>query len=269
MKAYLVSVTDAEHTIELASALLDEGVLPEDLSVILDESYSDRISGSSRMNGVPRIQRDLLADEEDANLDYAGSGNPEMERASDDSLSPREALYESEIGGGISTARPEDAVSSVEEMDDSQLVAEEMMDPLGTLDFRDQGPETPSLEDVPGRTSRFSTATGIHGQEAGVGVGLLAALMPAVVPGVGMVMGDGPLASDLLAEEDRAIDQGVAPFLRAQGLHETDANKFEATLASGGGILEVSAASGQASGRQVMEVLRIHNHSRYVVLDVD
>src|ERR1051325_11553501 len=194
MKAYLVSVTDAEHTIELASALLDEGVLPEDLSVILDESFSGRISGSTASNGAQKIQRDLLADEEDENIDYAGSGNPEMDPASDDSLVPHEALYESEIGGGISTSRPEDAVSSVEEMDDSESVSEEMMDPLGTLDFRNQGPETPGLEDVPGRTSRFSTATGIHGQEAGVGVGLMAALMPAVVPGVGLVMGDGPLA---------------------------------------------------------------------------
>jgi hypothetical protein len=269
MKAYLVSVTDAQLTVELASALLDEGVLPEDLSVILDESYSDRISGSTTTNGVQRIQCDLLADEEDENMNYAGSGNPEMEPASENSLNPHEALYESEIGGGISTSRPEDDVSGVEEMDDSESVSEEMMDPMGTLDFRDQGPETPSLEDVPGRTSRFSTATGIHGQEAGVGVGLLAALMPAVVQGVGLVMGDGPLASDLLAEEDKAIDEGVAPFLKAQGLEELDATKVEAVLASGGGIIEVSAASGQASGRQVLNVIESHNHSQYLVLNVD
>ena len=38
MKAYLVSVSEAEHTLELASALLNEGVKPEDLSIIVDES---------------------------------------------------------------------------------------------------------------------------------------------------------------------------------------------------------------------------------------
>ena len=270
MKAYLVSVADAEHTLELASALLDEGVLPEDISIIVDESVSDRISGSTNGSGVQRIERDLLtADDEDDEMDYASSGNPEMDPSYDSSLNPHVPLYESEVGGGISTASPSDAVSAIEEMDDSESVAEEMMDPLGTLDFRDQNAETPSLEDLPGKTSKFSTPTGIHGQEAGVGVGLLAALMPAVVPGVGIVMGDGNLASDLLGEEDRAIDEGVRPFLLAQGLPEGEATQFEATLASGGGILEVTAASGQASGHQVRGVLDSHNHSRYLIVDVD
>lgn len=269
MKAYLVSVTDAAHTLELASALLEEGVRPEDLSIVVDESVSERVMGTNSSNGFPRVERDLLTgDDENEDLDYASTGNPEMERAADNSLDPHVPLYESEIGGGISTASPSDSVSSIEEMDESESVAEEMMDPLGTLDMRDQGSETPGLEDVPGKTSRFSSPTGIHGQEAGVGVGLLAALMPAVVPGVGLVMGDGPLASDLLAEEDKAIDEGVGPFLRAQGLEEPEITRFESALASGGGILEVTAASGEASGRQVKEVLESHNHSRFVMLDV-
>jgi hypothetical protein len=268
MKAYLVSVTDAAHTLELASALLEEGVRPEDISIVVDESVSERVMGTSNGNGFPKVERDLLTRDEDEDLDYASTGNPEMERAADDSLDPHVPLYESEIGGGISTASPSDSVSAIEEMDDSESIAEEMMDPLGTFDIRDQGAETPGLEDVPGRTSRFSSPTGIHGQEAGVGVGLLAALMPAVVPGVGLVLGDGPLASDLLAEEDKAIDVGVGPFLRAQGLQEPEITRFESALASGGGILEVSAASGEASGRQIKEVLESHNHSRFVMLDV-
>jgi hypothetical protein len=268
MKAYLVSVSDAEHTLELASALLDEGVLPEDISVIVDESISEKISGTSNGNGVQRIGRDLLTDD-DRDINYAGTGNPEMDPSFENSLEPEDPLYESEIGGGISTASSSDSVSGVEEMDDSQSASEEMLDPLGSLDFRNQGMETTGIDDVPGRTSSFSTPTGIHGQEAGVGVGLLAALMPAVVPGLGLVMGDGPLASDILAEEDKAIEEGVTPFLKAQGLEEGEATRFEAALAAGGGILEVTAASGQASGRQVHDVLETHNHSRFLILDVE
>ena len=77
------------------------------------------------------------------------------------------------------------------------------------------------------------------------------------------------LASDLLAEEDKAIDKGISPFLEAQGLEEADATRFGAILASGGGILEVSAVSGEASHRQILDVLESQNHSRYVVVDVE
>lgn len=270
MNAYLVSVKTAQGTLDLASSLLNEGVLPEDISVIVDEMFSERLAGSSERSAVPTMAMDLLTEpEEDADFDYASTGNPEMKRSSDNALSPHRPIYESEVGAGISTASPGDSVSSIDEMDDSQSVAEEMMEPLGTLDIRDQGPETPSLDDIPGSRSRLSSPTGIHGLELGVGVGLLAALIPAVVPGVGVVMGDGPLASDLLAEQGRAIDEGVAPFLRAQGLEEADATRFEDALASGGGILEVAAASGEASGRQIVGILESHDHGRYKVVSVD
>jgi len=270
MKAYLVSVTDAEHTLELAAALLEEGVKPEDLSVVVDESVSGRVAGNGN-GSAPRLESDLVIDPSRAgDLTFASTGELEMERAYEAADNREGILYESEIGGGISTASFDDSVSGIEEMDDSSEKAEETLEPFGDLDERTpvSGPEA-VLEETRGSNVPGSSPTGIHGQEAGLGVGVLAALIPAVVPGVGVVMGDGPLASDLLAEEDKAIDRGVAPFLSAQGLDETEANKFEATLASGGGILEVSAASGEASGRQILDVLESQNHSRYVVVDVE
>ena len=270
MKAYLVSVTDAEHTLELAAALLEEGVKPEDLSVVVDEVIAGRVAGNGN-GSTPRLESDLVTDpSRTEDLTFASTGELEMERSYEAADNREGILYESEIGGGISTASFDDSVSGIEEMDSSEEMAEEILHPLGDYDARTaaSGPDA-ELEDTPGSNDPKSSPTGIHGQEAGLGVGVLAALIPAVVPGVGVVMGDGPLASDLLAEEDKAIDRGVAPFLKTQGLDDTEANKFEATLASGGGILEVSAASGEASHRQILDVLESQNHSRYLVVDLE
>ena len=270
MKAYLVSVTDAEHTLELAAALLEEGVKPEDLSVVVDEAVAGRMAGNGNGAG-PRLESDLVAGRSGKDdLTFASTGEIEMERSYEAANNREGVLYESEIGGGISTASFDDSVSGIEEMDDASEKAEEMLEPFGDFDERTPvtGPDA-ELEETRDSNVSGSSPTGIHGQEGGLGVGVLAALIPAVVPGVGVVMGDGPLASDLLAEEEKAIDGGVAQFLEAQGLQELEANKFEAALASGGGILEVSAASGEASARQIKGVLDTHNHSRYVVVDVE
>ena len=271
MKAYLVSVTDAEHTLELAAALLEEGVKPGDLSVIVDEAVAGKVAGAEN-GSLPKIESDLVADRpmKNGDITYAATRNPEMERSIESLMDEPAPLYESEIGGGVSTAGFDDDVSSPEELDDVPDMAEETYIPLEDFDERTPvtGPEL-GLEETRGANVPDSSPSGIHGQEAGLGVGVLAALIPAVVPGIGVVMGDGPLASDLLAEEDKAIDRGVAPFLEAQGLKEPETTKFEAVLASGGGILEVTAASGEASHRQILEVLESQNHSRYVIVDVE
>lgn len=270
MKAYLVSVTDAEHTLELAAALLEEGVKPEDLSVVVDESVASRVAGAGN-GSAPRVESDLVIDpSRQSDIRFASTGELEMERAYEAADNREGLIYESEIGGGISTASFDDSVSGIEEMDDSEVKAEETLHPMGDFDERTPvtGPEM-DLEETYGSNVPGSSPSGIHGQEGGLGVGVLAALIPAVVPGLGVVMGDGPLASDLLAEEDKAIEKGVTPFLEAQGLKEPETTKFEAALAAGGGILEVTTASGEASRRQILDVLESHNHSRYVVVDVE
>ena len=272
MKAYLVSVPNAEHTLELAAALLDEGVKPEDLSVVVDESYAERVSAEDSRAAPPRLESDLVIDPPRGDaLTFASTGDIEMERSYESADNRNGILYESEIGGGISTASFDDSVSGIEEMDSSEEMAEEILHPLGDLDERSESAigKDPDPIEVPGSTLPHSSPTGIHGVEGGLAVGVLAALIPAVVPGLGVVMGDGPLASDLLAEEERAIEKGISPFLEAQGLDEPEATRFEATLASGGGILEVSAASGEASHRQILDVLESQNHSRYLIVDIE
>lgn len=259
MKAYLVSVPTASGTLELAGSLLDEGVQPEDVSVVIEEAFGDRLTDSSPAPSRASLEEDLVDDRRySEDLSYAATHNPEMEPAREVTREALAPLFESEVGGGISTSSPRDSVSAVEEMDEASEISEELMHPLGARDVRTHGPRSFSeidAEDVAGQWQKDSDRTGIHGYESGLGVGVLAALIPAIIPGVGVVMGDGDLASDLLGEEDRAMDEGLRPFLEAQGLEPKEALRFETTLSAGGGILEVAAASGEASARQIMKLL--------------
>src|SRR5579862_548995 len=90
----------------LLGALIGAGAAPEDLSVVI------------RRNGIP------LSDK----FEEFTSGREMIESGIEDPPLYGHAaiqaegsdIYESEIGGGISTSTPDDDVSSVEEMDDSE-----------------------------------------------------------------------------------------------------------------------------------------------------
>lgn len=273
MKTYLVSFLDAEGALGLASALLDEGVQPEDMSVVMAESWAERLTDAGPLSVQrPLPGEDLVADlDGDGDEDYASTGDPGMDRSYDVNRGRPAPLYESEIGGGVSTSDPNDEVSAIEEMDDSETIAEEMTYPLGARDVRTHGPRSMSeinAEDYAARSGRRQSPTGVHGDEMGLSVGVLAALIPAVVPGLGVILGDGPLASDLLAEENLAIDEGIGRFLRNQGVEEKDISRAERTLDSDGAILEVAYASGEASRAQVERLIRQYADGTAISLDL-
>lgn len=271
MKTYLVSVPTGDQALELAGALLDEGVLPEHLSVVLDESFAGRITGIQPQPTRERIETDLVAERANRDLRYATTGNPEMERSFKPPLADPQPIYESEVGAGISTASPNDDVSGIEEMDDASEFAEESLYPFGARDVRTHGPRSFSELDAesyaptaPGRDVQ-SSATGIYGQDGGYGVGVFAALVPASVQGVGEVLGDGALATDLMDYEGDEADLGKV--LRARGLASAAASAAELAFNGGAGLIEVAAASGEASARQIQAVLDRYGARRLGELD--
>lgn len=260
MRTYFLTTEQGDQALELAGALLDVGVLPEGLSLILDESYAERVTEIGPIRQSARLEKDLVVDRSNRDLSYATTGNPEMERSSKAPLDDPKPLYESEVGGGISTASPNDDVSGIEEMDDAVDAAEEFLYPAGARDVRSNGPRSFSEIDseafastAPGHDIR-SSSTGVYGQDDGLSVGVFAALLPAVVPGVGIAMGDGPLADDLMAESEIG-DVNLSQFLQSRGLTANEALQAEVRLSSGGGWVEVALASGEASARQIEALL--------------
>ncbi|HRK22687.1 MAG TPA: hypothetical protein PLX06_12800, partial [Fimbriimonadaceae bacterium] len=62
--------------------------------------------------------------------------------------------------------------------------------------------------------------------------------------------------------------EGLAPFLRRQGVPEADALRIESVVASQGGVLEVLAASGEASARQIDRVLKESSNVRVLAVEI-
>jgi len=105
---------------------------------------------------------------------------------------------ESKVGGGIATTQPEDDVSYVEEMDDSQSVAEDLAEP-----FKERWYGLDDEEDA----SRFAD-TGTIDATRPPGTpftlrkpkGPTPSMSVQAVNGV-LILGDGPLATEMLIQE--------------------------------------------------------------------
>lgn len=266
MTTYFACFGSREETLEAAGALLQEGVQPEDLTVVVDES--ERLDGRPAFAAVDDsliLENDLLIERtvDESSIDYARTTDPALEPAVDLVAEDRLPLHESIIGGGISTATPDDSVSSVDEMDDSQAAAEEMLYRTGLRDSREREEERDPEEAVSTGIQDFAPdqelGSGIHGEAEGTGTGELAALLPAAVPGVGVVMGDGFLATSLLDAANEAGGRGLVPLLVDQGLPEDEAVRYAAAVASGGGLVAVSLDVGNVEQAVVQERLLVYS----------
>ena len=99
----------------------------------------------------------------------------------------------------------------------------------------------------------------IKGTGIGLGVGILATLAALTVPGVGLVLGAGVIASALgataLAAGAGALAGGVTGYLKDQGVPNDMAERYHGTVQGGGAMLSISVPSGsvdQATAEQVL-----------------
>src|SRR5688500_5835502 len=109
------SYRDPDAAERAFNALLDAGVQPEDLSLLVNNFAEGGPTTSSDLTGTydPAVGSALVdMTVGEAHIETEGS-----------------FVHESQIGGGINTSTREDSVSGVEEMDDGQAVAEDMIYP--------------------------------------------------------------------------------------------------------------------------------------------
>ncbi|MBX3166488.1 MAG: hypothetical protein KF760_03710 [Candidatus Eremiobacteraeota bacterium] len=108
-------------------------------------------------------------------------------------------------------------------------------------------------------TGRDAAAGAAEGAGLGLAVGALAALASLLIPGFGLVIGGGALATAAAAAAGTsaagAIAGGVAGFLHDQGMEASVAHGFAQTVESGGAIVEVSAPSGEVAIEAVHHLL--------------
>ena len=98
-------------------------------------------------------------------------------------------------------------------------------------------------------TAQDAAAGAAEGAGIGLAVGALAALASLLIPGFGLVIGGGALATAAAAAAGTsaagAVAGGVAGFLHDQGMEASAAHGYARAIEDGGAIVEVCAPSGE------------------------
>ena len=98
----------------------------------------------------------------------------------------------------------------------------------------------------------------VEGGVIGVGVGVLAAVASLLVPGFGIVVGGGALATAIAgalgATGAGAVSGGALGYLKDQGVDNEVAEKFDADLDAEGALVSVDMPSGDVTNADVEEV---------------
>jgi len=236
----------------LVGALLEAGIAPEDISVIIAGRDDMAVEG-----GAPHLEESHAGA---AMVDSGESAATLYGHAAEQTAGSY--IYESPIGGGISTSSPDDEVSGVEEMDDSQYAAEQMTYPQNAQSYSSQerfdvaqgantgffnttkpgaegfGPAEPNESDLPGEDELTSIT----------------------VPGVGLVLGDGTLATAIVGA-GIATERGGNPaadiedYLTDQLVPKDLAWMLAKDFREGGAVVAIATPPGEADSDVIEQVL--------------
>jgi len=115
-----------------------------------------------------------------------------------------------------------------------------------------------------------AAAGAAKGAGIGLGVGILAALASLVIPGFGLVVGGGALATALAgaagATAAGAVAGGVHGYLKDQGVPDQVAMDYDHAVKNGGAVLAVSVPSGnvdEATCREILAKYSANNVNTY------
>jgi hypothetical protein len=307
-KTIYASFRDPQQAENAAGALLDEGVKPENISLVvkdpnrqddglfgneqLDYSSPTTLTGPEIGNefdplgnysrsGPARILGGNLTDSDlnPATNDYPPPANPhEVDGTSFSSTPPDQHRnfnrgieddgYNQGYQADVQREDEEDLERDRKRRDLPHGVTEYPLDErlggdatigeptdhvatgMGKEDDPSTSPYTPHSDrqepgDRASATSSRDVASGMaKGAGVGLGVGAVAALAAFMVPGIGMVMGGGPLSTALASlaagTGAGAAIGGLAAHLKESGVSPDDADRYEASYRSGGAVLAVT-----------------------------
>lgn len=113
-------------------------------------------------------------------------------------------------------------------------------------------------------TTPADAASGaVKGTGIGLGVGALAALASLLIPGVGLVIGGGALATAIAgaagATAAGAIAGGVHGYLKDQGVPDNAAVDYSNAIENGGAVMTIEVPTGSVDRIKVEEILGKYN----------
>lgn len=259
------SYTDAERAKILVGALLEAGVAPEDMSVVI------HTNGSPAIEDGPRH-----LEESEAGMAMVDSGEAQVPQFGHERIQTEGSyIYESKIGGGISTDTPDDSVSGVQDMDDGQEVAEEMIYPASAQSYSSQerfdvaqGADTPFFNTTdPGPESLGLEDTG-EDQAGFADFGLTSLIVPAI----GLVLGDGALATEamgagLASEKGGTSAATLQDYLQDQNVPRDIAFMLAKDFEEGGAVVAIAAPPGAADSQLIQDVLERNGANNVMMIE--
>jgi hypothetical protein len=220
---------DPSNAERAAGALLDNGVRQEDLTIV--QHYNETAN-------TTEYRRAVVADD-------AGEPIPVADN------------YDSGMTG-MPVIAPEYAASPTEPAYSTTVYA-----------AVDENPEREGSSEKAAKEGLSTTTGGDAGIGAakgagwGLGIGTVAALASLFIPGIGLVIGGGALATAIGAAAATtgagAIAGGVTGYLKDQGYEEHDGKRIEEVVKNGGALLGVSLPSGHVDFAKAWEIIDKYN----------
>jgi hypothetical protein len=253
------SFTDGSLAEKATGALLDHGVRAEDISVVRNHDAAGNLGEPISSNreyqptGENQTWNAQTVDVDANRQGYVGSSYGANPSITDPQLSTNEYAN---VGYRASETTP----PVVDDYNAAGTLPHERYENRESQEVRD-----PQDLERAGK-SGISTTTGADAAEGaakglgwGAGIGVIAAVASLIVPGVGLVIGGGALATALGAWAATAgagaIAGAVTGYLVDQGVDEHVAARYEDTIRTGGALLAVTVPSGNTSETEVRGIL--------------
>jgi hypothetical protein len=227
MSTFYATFPDPVQAQLVARLLLDDGIEQDDLSLLspkqsnIEAAAPPSTGDATFFVGAKDDPAHALVNEDSPDADY-------------------EAVEVSKVGGGISTSNSDENVESVDQMEDSQSVAEDQIYPRD-----DTSNSQHELDDL-NRAVRTGFPTPVTPLDTDSGaVPSDRSLESIWVPGVGMVFGGGDFATAAFDWSGKGGDLDAPSFLtylQDEGVPPAVANDLLSQYANGSAVLAVTLA---------------------------
>lgn len=235
----------------VVTELVQGGVRPEDISLVTKQSpnyprnlelteTSESVGDASYLVG--------RSDDPEPLLDL----RPPFERFSTIEGSPI---------GGIDTSETSLDVDSVDQADDSQELAEDMMYPRDSISQSEHQRDDLGLAMETGFPTTIPTIDGLKDEQSQLSEDLESQLETIIIPGFGYVIGGGAMATqalDFSNKDEAGAIESLLSHLRSEGVPRWAAERYVQSLMNGGSIVAVTVTPGELDELAIEDIFDKH-----------
>jgi hypothetical protein len=272
------SFADASLAEKAAGALMDFGVKPEEISLVSNEAtYSKRDYTAHSATLEERRSTDTY--EHGNRVADAGGSAWDATKGAGDKIAEGGDRLAAGVSGAVGadnaainyeTAADERDARADERWDQSKAEGRETVgtDRTYNTDYTDRDIDDSNEADKTEKEAKYGISTTTPGDAAagaakgagiGLGLGALAALASLMVPGVGLVIGGGALATALAgaagATAAGAVAGGVHGYLKDQGVPDHIAADYNRSIENGGAVMSINISNSEVTESEVRQIL--------------